>query len=68
MVGWKPENKERTKMKTYLSIAERDVILNKLLEFSKTRTVEGFHYCYAFGYISAMLTDEQIKDLEKGLK
>ena len=54
-------------MKTYLSIAERDVILNKLLEFSKTRTVEGFHYCYAFGYISAMLTDEQLKDLEKGL-
>ena len=54
-------------MKTYLSTTERDAILNKVLEFAKTRTAEGYHYSYAFGYISVVLTDEQLLNLEKGL-
>jgi hypothetical protein len=55
-------------METYLTIAERDVILNKVLELMlKHKSSEGYHYSYAFGYISAVLTDEQLKNLEKGL-
>jgi hypothetical protein len=54
-------------MKTYLTTDEKDVILNKVLEHAKTRTIQGYEYSYAFGYISAILTDKQLKDLEKGL-
>ena len=54
-------------METYLTITERDDILNKVLEHAKKNTVQGYHYSYAFGYISAVLTDEQLKNLEKGL-
>jgi hypothetical protein len=47
---------------------DRNEILDKVLEFAKTKSSEGYHYSYAFGYISAVLTDEQLKDLEKGLE
>ena len=47
---------------------DRNEILNKVLDFAKTKSSEGYHYAYAFGFISAVLTDEQLKDLEKGLK
>ena len=46
---------------------DRNEILNKVLDFAKTKSPEGYHYSYAFGYISVVLTDEQLKDLEKGL-
>ena len=46
----------------------RDEILKKVLAYAETKSSEGYHYAYAFGYISAVLTDEQLKDLEKGLK
>jgi hypothetical protein len=67
MIGWKPENKERTKMKTYLTTAERDEILNKVLKHAEKEATPGYHYSYAFGYISVLLTDEQLKQLERGL-
>ena len=47
---------------------DRDEVLNKVLEFAKTKSAEGYHYAYAFGFIGAVLTDEQLKDLEKGIK
>jgi hypothetical protein len=46
---------------------DRQEILNKVLEYSKTKSIEGYHYAYAFGMLSVMLTDKQLKDLEKGL-
>ena len=67
MIGLKPENKERTKMKTYLTTAERDEILNKVLKHAEKEATPGYHYSYAFGYISVLLTDEQLKQLERGL-
>ena len=60
MVGWKPENERTKKM-------DRQEILNKVLDYAKSQAVEGYHYAYAFGMLSVMLTDEQLKDLEKGL-
>jgi hypothetical protein len=47
---------------------DRQEILNKVLEYSKTKSSEGYHYAYAFGMLSVMLTDKQLKDLEKGLE
>jgi hypothetical protein len=47
---------------------DRQEILNKVLDYSKTQAIEGYHYAYAFGMLSTMLTDEQLKDLEKGLE
>jgi hypothetical protein len=46
---------------------DRNEILTKVLDFAKTKSSEGYHYAYAFGYISTILTDEQLKELEKGL-
>jgi hypothetical protein len=46
---------------------DRNEILDKVLEFAKTKSSEGYHYAYAFGMLSVMLTEEQLKDLEKGL-
>ena len=66
MIGWKPEN-ERTKMNSYLTTAERDEILNKVLKHAEKEATPGYHYSYAFGYISVVLTDEQLKQLERGL-
>ena len=54
-------------MEKYLTNAERNDILNKILEHAKNNSPEGYHYSYAFGYVSVILTDEQLKDLEKGL-
>ena len=54
-------------MEKYMTLAERDEILKKVLEFSKKNSIEGYHYSYAFGYVSVILTDEQLKNLEKGL-
>jgi hypothetical protein len=54
-------------MEKYMTLAERDEILNKVLEFAKKNSIEGYHYSYAFGYVSVILTDEQLKNLEKGL-
>ena len=45
----------------------RDEILKKVLAYAETKSTEGYHYAYAFGYIGAILTEEQLKDLEKGL-
>jgi hypothetical protein len=45
----------------------RQEILDKVLEYSKTQALEGYEYAYAFGMLSVMLTEEQLKDLEKGL-
>jgi hypothetical protein len=67
MIGWKPEN-ERTKMKNYLDNSERTAILNQILDYSKTKSLEGYHYAYAFGMLSVILTDRQLKDLQKGIK
>ena len=61
MVGWKPKNERTEKM-------DRNEILKKVLAYAETKSSEGYHYAYAFGFISAVLTDEQLKDLEKGLK
>ena len=47
---------------------DRQEILNKVLDYSKTQAIEGYHYAYAFGMLSVMLTDKQLKDLEKGLE
>jgi hypothetical protein len=60
MIGWKPENERTDKM-------DRQEILNKVLEYSKTKSIEGYHYAYAFGMLSVMLTDKQLKDLERTL-
>ena len=46
---------------------DRQEILNKILDYSKTKSLEGYHYAYAFGMLSVILTNEQLKDLEKGL-
>ena len=54
-------------MKTYLTTAERDEILNKVLKHAEKEATPGYHYSYAFGYISVLLTDEQLKQLERGL-
>jgi hypothetical protein len=54
-------------MNTYLTSTEKDEILKKVLKYAEKQATEGYHYCYAFGYISAVLTDEQLKNLEKGL-
>lgn len=45
----------------------RQEILDKVLEYSRTQAVEGYEYAYAFGMLSTMLTDEQLQNLEKGL-
>jgi hypothetical protein len=55
-------------MENYLSDEERNSILAKFEEFCKTRSVEGYHMSYAFGYVSAMLTDEQVRELGKVVK
>jgi hypothetical protein len=47
---------------------DRQEILNKILDYSKTKSIEGYHYAYAFGMLSVILTDKQLKDLEKGLE
>ena len=60
MIGLKPENERTDKM-------DRQEILNKILDYSKTKSLEGYHYAYAFGMLSVILTNEQLKDLEKGL-
>jgi len=56
------------KTKESLSTSERNDILRKIVDFSKTKATEGYHYSYAFGYISVILTDKQLKNLEKGLQ
>ena len=55
-------------MKNYLSNEERNSIFKNFEEFCKTRSVEGYHMSYAFGYVSAMLTDEQVRELGKVAK
>jgi hypothetical protein len=55
-------------MENYLSNEERNSILKNFEEFCKTRSVEGYHMSYAFGWISAMLTDEQVRELGKVAK
>jgi hypothetical protein len=44
---------------------DRNEILKKVLEYSKTKSIGGYEYAYAFGMISVMLTDRQLKDLER---
>jgi hypothetical protein len=57
-----------TKTKTRLTEDEKNVILKRILEHAKTRGLKGYEYCYAYGYISAILTDEQFKNLSEGIK
>ena len=45
----------------------RQEILDKVLEYSKTQALEGYEYAYAFGMLSVILTDKQLKDLERTL-
>ena len=55
-------------MKKYMTLAERDEILKKFQDYCKANSMEGFHMSYAFGWLSAMLTDEQLKEIEKVVK
>ena len=54
-------------MNTYLTSTEKDEILKKVLKHAEKEATPGYHYSYAFGYISVLLTDEQLKQLERGL-
>ena len=56
------------KTKNRLSTTERNEILKKIVDFARTKSIEGYDYPYAFGYISVVLTDEQLLDLERGLE
>jgi hypothetical protein len=47
---------------------DRNEILNKVLEYSKTKSIGGYEYAYAYGMLSVMLTDKQLKDLERVIK
>jgi hypothetical protein len=61
MIGLKPENERTDKM-------DRQQVLNQVLDYAKSKASQGSHYAYAFGMISVLLTDNQLKDLERVTK
>ena len=48
-----------------MTYEERDAIFQQAIAYAKTQAVEGFHFAYLFGMINPMLTDEQIRLLER---
>ena len=48
-----------------MEMSERSKIHNQILEYAKEQSGKGNHYAFAFGFVFAILTDEQLKNLEK---
>jgi hypothetical protein len=47
---------------------DRDEILNKVLEYAGERSTPNAKYAYAFGMLSVMISDADLKKLEKIVK
>jgi hypothetical protein len=48
-----------------MTIEERNTIQAQILELATAKASRGHEYSYAFGYVFAMLTDEQIATLDE---
>ena len=48
-----------------MTYEEREAIFNKVEEYAKTQASKGFHFAYLSGMIKPILTDEQLRLLER---